>query len=129
MHYMLLFHDTSAEAGKRNDPAQADAYWGGWTAYIGAIAQSGAMVSGNGLQPPDVATTVRVVNGERQVVDGPFADTKEMLAGYVIVDVADLDGALEWASRAPCVTGARSRSAPCSRRPAPDGSRAPRCRL
>lgn len=105
MHYMLLFNETPAEGGKRNDPAQAEAYWGGWTAYIGAIAQSGAMVSGNGLQPPDVSTTLRVVNGKRHVVDGPFADTKEMLAGYVIVDVPDLDGALEWASRAPCVTG------------------------
>jgi len=105
MHYMLLFNETPAEAGKRNDPAQAEAYWGGWTAYIGAIAQSGAMVSGNGLQPPDVATTLRVENGRRHVVDGPFADTKEMLAGYVIVDVPDLDAALEWASRAPCVTG------------------------
>ncbi len=105
MHYMLLFNETSAERAKPNDPAQAEAYWGAWTAYVGAIAQSGAMVSGNGLQPPDVATTLRVENGKRHVVDGPFADTKEMLAGYVIVDVPDLDAALEWASRAPCVTG------------------------
>jgi len=105
MHYMLLFNETSAERAKANDPAQAGAYWGGWTAYIGAIAQSGAMVSGNGLQPPEVSTTLRVENGKRHVVDGPFADTKEMLGGYVIVDVPDLDAALEWASRAPCVTG------------------------
>ncbi len=104
MHYMLLFRETPAEMGKRDDPVQAEAYWGGWTAYIGAIAQSGAMVSGNGLQPPEVSTTLRVENGKRHVVDGPFADTKEMLGGYVIVDVADLDGALEWASRAPSVT-------------------------
>lgn len=102
MHYMLLFNETADEMGKRNDPAQADAYWGSWNAYMGAIAQAGAMVSGNGLQPPDVSTTLRVKNGKRQVVDGPFADTKEILGGYVIVDVADLDGALEWASRAPC---------------------------
>jgi hypothetical protein len=105
MHYMLLFNETSAERAKANDPAQAEAYWGGWQAYIGAIAQSGAMVSGNGLQPPEVSTTLRVENGKRHVVDGPFADTKEMLGGYVIVDVPDLDTALEWASRAPCVTG------------------------
>lgn len=105
MHYMLQFYENAAERAKPNDPAQAEAYWGGWTAYIGAIAQSGAMVSGNGLQPPEVATTLRVADGKRHVVDGPFADTKEILAGYVIVDVADLDGALEWASRAPCVTG------------------------
>jgi hypothetical protein len=105
MHYMLLFNENSAERAKANDPAQAEAYWGGWTAYIGAIAQSGVMVSGNGLQPPEVSTTLRVENGKRHVVDGPFADTKEMLGGYVILDVPDLDAALEWASRAPCVTG------------------------
>ena len=105
MHYMLLFRETAEEGAKRTDPTQADAYWGGWGAYIGAIAQAGAMVSGNGLQPPEVSTTLRIDNGTRHVVDGPFADTKEMLAGYVILDVADLDGALEWAARAPCVTG------------------------
>ena len=105
MHYMLLFNENSAERAKANDPSQAEAYWGGWTAYIGALAQSGVMVSGNGLQPPEVSTTLRVENGKRHVVDGPFADTKEMLGGYVILDVPDLDAALEWASRAPCVTG------------------------
>ena len=104
MHYMLLFNETAAELGKRTDPARADAYWGGWTPYMRAIAQSGAMVSGNGLQPPEVSTTIRVENGKRHVVDGPFADTKEILGGYVILDVADLDAALEWAARAPCVS-------------------------
>ena len=104
MHYMLLFKETPEELGKRADPAEADAYWGGWTAYIGAIAQSGAMVSGNGLQPPEASTTIRVENGKRLIVDGPFADTKETLGGYVILDAADLDAALEWASRAPCAT-------------------------
>lgn len=104
MHYMLLFNETPAELGKRNDPARAEAYWGGWNAYMGALAQSGAMVSGNGLQPPELTTTLRVENGTRHVVDGPFADTKEMLGGYVILDAADLNAALEWASRAPCVS-------------------------
>ena len=104
MHYMLLFNETAAERGKRSDPAQAGPYWGAWNAYMGAIAQSGAMVSGNGLQPPELSTTLRVENGTRHVVDGPFADSKEMLGGYVIVDVADLDAALEWAARAPCAT-------------------------
>jgi hypothetical protein len=104
MHYMLLFNETAEEVSKRVNPAEAEAYWGAWTAYMGAIATSGAMVSGNGLQPPDSSTTIRVENGTRHVVDGPFAETKEMLGGYVILDVPDLDTALEWASRAPCVT-------------------------
>lgn len=104
MHYMLLFNENEAERAKRDDPEAAGAYWGGWTAYMGAIAQSGAMVSGNGLQPPSASTTLRVENGKRHVVDGPFADTKEVLGGYVILDVPGLDAALEWAARAPCAT-------------------------
>lgn len=104
MHYMLLFNETPAEMNRREDPSQAKAYWGGWSAYIDAIAKSGAMMSGHGLQTPAASTTLRVTGGTRQVVDGPFADTKEVLGGYVILDVADLDAALEWASRAPCAT-------------------------
>ncbi len=119
MHYMLLFKETPEEMGKRNNPAQAEAYWGGWNAYIGALAQSGAMVSGNGLQPPELTTTLRVENGTRHVVDGPFADTKEMLGGYVILDAADLDAALEWAARAPCVTAGSVEIRPVLPPPAP----------
>ena len=59
------------------------------------------MLSGNGLQPPHTATSVRVRDGKRQVQDGPFADSKEQLAGYFIVEVPDLDVALDWAARAP----------------------------
>jgi hypothetical protein len=105
MHYMMQFYESPEERRKPTDPAQAGAYWGSWQAYIGALAQSGAMVSGNVLRPPEAATTLRVENGTRHVVDGPFADTKEMLGGYVILDVPDLDAALEWAAQAPCVTG------------------------
>lgn len=104
MHYMLIYLETAEEMGKREDPAQAGTYWGGWNAYMGAMAQSGVMVSGNGLKTPEVATTLRVVDGKRHIHDGPFADTKEMLGGYVIIDVANLDDALEWAARAPCAS-------------------------
>ena len=104
MQYMLLFNETAEEVGKRRDPDAAPAYWGGWTAYMGSLAQSGAMLSGNGLETIDLSTTIRVENGNRHVVDGPFADTKEILGGYVIIDVPNLDAALEWAARAPCVT-------------------------
>jgi len=104
MHYMLQFYENPEERGKHHDPARVDAYFAGWTAFIGTLAQSGAMVSGNGLLPPDTATTLRVKDGKRAVVDGPFADNDEILGGYVILDVPDLDTALDWASRVPCVT-------------------------
>jgi hypothetical protein len=66
---------------------------------------SGVAKYGDGLQPPETATTLRVVDGKRVVHDGPFADTKEMLGGYLIIDVPDLDTALEWAAKAPCAHG------------------------
>ena len=102
MQYMLLYQEPASELGKRADPVEAPAYWGAWNAYIGAMAQSGIVVSGNGLQPPNLSTTVRMRDGKRQVQDGPFADTKEHLGGYVIIEVPSLDAALEWAARAPC---------------------------
>ncbi|ROT98562.1 YciI family protein [Histidinibacterium lentulum] len=104
MHYMLQFYENPEERGKHKDPAKVEAYFASWNAFIGTLAQSGAMVSGNGLLPPNTATTLRVTNGTPQVVDGPFADNTEMLGGYVILDVADLDAALDWAAKAPCVT-------------------------
>lgn len=104
MQYMLIYREATAEVGRRDDPAAAPAYWGAWNAYIGALGGAGVIVSGNGLQPPRTATTVRVSGGQRQVQDGPFADTHEHLGGYFIVEVASLDEALEWAARAPCAS-------------------------
>ena len=103
MQYMLMLNETPAEFDKRKDPKHADTYWGGWNAFIGAMAQAGVIVKGDGLQGPDLATTVRVRQGKRSVEDGPFADSKEQLGGYFVIDVPDLDAALEWATKAPCV--------------------------
>lgn len=102
MQFMLIYRETESEVAKRADPQAAPHYWGAWNAYIGALVGAGVVVSGNGLQPPTTATTVRVRDGKRQVQDGPFADTREHLGGYFIIDVPSLDNALEWAARAPC---------------------------
>lgn len=102
MQYMMMFHETQDDFSKRTDPAQGAEYWGGWSAFIGAMKQAGIVVNGDGLQGPEVATTVRIRAGQRSVQDGPYADTKEQLAGYFVVEVADLDAALEWAVKAPC---------------------------
>lgn len=102
MEYMLIFTDTQTEFDAREDPVAAGPYWGAWSAYIGAIRDAGIMVGGNGLQPPHTATTIRLRDGRREVQDGPFADTKEILAGYVVIATPDLDTALDWAARAPC---------------------------
>jgi hypothetical protein len=60
-------------------------------------------VKGDGLEGPVLATTLRVRDGKRVVQDGPFADTKEALGGYFVIEVPDLDAALAWAAKAPCV--------------------------
>ncbi|MDP9919881.1 hypothetical protein J2W24_005561 [Variovorax boronicumulans] len=101
MQYMLMFYQPAAEFEQRND-ASSQAYRASWVAYADAVRQSGISLGGHGLLPPMTGTTLRVRGDKRQVQDGPFADTKEQLGGYFVVDVPDLDAALEWAARAPC---------------------------
>jgi hypothetical protein len=72
-----------------------------YAAYSEALKTSGVMKGSNRLQPTSVATTVRSTNGKSQVLDGPYADSKEQLGGYFLIDVPDLDAALSWASRCP----------------------------
>jgi hypothetical protein len=101
MQYMLMYYENEAELARRDSPEQAPAYWNAWGAYIGALAGAGIVRAGAGLQPPRSATTVRMQGGQRQVQDGPFADTREHLGGFFVIEVASLDAALEWAARAP----------------------------
>ncbi len=101
MHYTLLMTESEDDFAARTDPARADAYWGGWTAYVAAIYEAGIVQSGAALQPPTTATTVRIRGGSTEVQDGPFADVKEHLGGLFVIEVPDLDTALEWAARCP----------------------------
>lgn len=101
MKYMLIFTESEDGFSQRNDPEKAPAYWAAWSAYCDALAGSGIMVSGEGLEPPATATTVRVRDGKRTVHDGPYAESKEMLGGFFIIEVPDLNVALEWAARSP----------------------------
>lgn len=101
MHYMLILKEPAATFEDRENPAKAGEHWNAWGAYVAAVHQSGHFVSGNGLQGPKTGAVVRVRDGARQVQDGPFADTKEELGGYFILDVPDLETALEWAARSP----------------------------
>jgi len=106
MQYMISFFQPMSVYNSLNDPKEAEAYRGAWTAYVQAIRASGLVVSGAGLLPPPTGTSVRIRDGKRQVQDGPFADTKEHLGGYFVIEAPHLDAALEWAARAPsCSTG------------------------
>jgi hypothetical protein len=96
MEYMLLIYGSEAQMQAPN-PERMAAY----VAYTEALKQAGVLRGGNRLQPISAATTVRARNGKPAVLDGPFAETKEQLGGYYLIDVADLDAALSWASRCP----------------------------
>lgn len=101
MHYMIAFIEPTEVFIDRQNPDTSGAYWGAWSAYIDALSQAGIVVNGNGLLGPETATTIRVRDGQREVHDGPFADTREQLGGYFILDVPNLDVAIEWAAKAP----------------------------
>ena len=81
--------------------AEQEHWLGAYRAYMEAMTKAGVLRSSNGLQRTSAATTVRVANGKAQVLDGPYADSKEQLGGFHIIDVADLDAAIAWAARCP----------------------------
>ena len=82
-------------------PAGEEADMAQWTQYTQSLRDADVLVGADALHGIDSATTVRVRGGETQIVDGPFAETKELLGGYYILDVPDLDKALELAARVP----------------------------
>ncbi len=98
--YMLLIYSPT---DVQRPPEELEAEMPRWFSYTQELQESGAMVAGDALQPSETATTVRVRDGETVISDGPFAETKEALGGYYIVDVPDLDGALAWAAKVPNV--------------------------
>jgi hypothetical protein len=100
MQYALLIYETPEDFDSRTTDKTAP-YIAAWRAYYRALVESGAYVGGNPLQPVATATTVRLRGGERHVQDGPYADTKEQLGGFIILELPSLDAALVWAARCP----------------------------
>jgi hypothetical protein len=103
MQYMLLIYGN--EAGMQSaTKAQSEQMMAAYGAYTQAIKTAGVMVAADRLKPTSAASTVRVTDGKTKVLDGPYAETKEQLAGYYLIDVPDLDAALSWAARCPGAT-------------------------
>ena len=100
MKYMLMIYGNEAamQAARKADIEQM---MGAYGAYTEALKKAGVYLAGDPLQPSTTATTVRNANGKTQVLNGPYAETKEQLGGYYLVDVPDLDAALTWAARCP----------------------------
>ncbi|HZP04755.1 MAG TPA: YciI family protein [Terracidiphilus sp.] len=100
MQYLLaLFMDESG--WEKMTPEQQQQGVAAYGAYTEALKSAGVLVGSNRLRPSASATTIRTTNGKTQVLDGPFAESKEQLAGYYLINVADLDAAMQWAGRCP----------------------------
>ena len=102
MKYALLAHESQEhfDRGKKAGEMAAG------KAYAEALQAAGIFVGGAGLGSPTTATTVSMRDGKRHVQDGPYAETKEFVAGFAIIDVPNLDAALEWAARHPAAAHA-----------------------
>ncbi len=102
MQYMLLIYSDESRWPSVT-PEQAKEMMKAYDAYTTALREAAAYVGGNRLELTGSATTVRAPGGKTQLVDGPFAETKEQLGGYYLIEAPDADAALKWASRCPGV--------------------------
>jgi hypothetical protein len=103
MQYLLLIYLEESRWERLDDPEQQKIYQE-YRDLIGDLQKAGKFLGGNELQPTSTATTVRVRAGKKSITDGPFAETKEQLGGYFLVEAKDLDEAMEIAARIPSAT-------------------------
>ena len=108
MQYLLMIHsdEKAMQSASKDDIGAMMAAYG---AYTNAMKEAGVYVGGEKLHPASTATTVRVQNGKTQVLNGPYAEVKEQLGGYYLIEAPDLDAAIGWAARCPAPRRARSR--------------------
>src|SRR5690349_8147823 len=103
MQYLLLIYLPESQWETLGQPERQEIY-GQYRDLIGDLQKTGKYLGGNELQPTSTATTIRVRNGKKAVTDGPFAETKEQLGGYFLVEAKDLDEAMAIAARIPSAT-------------------------
>jgi hypothetical protein len=103
MQFALLIYE-SREAFASRKGEGSNTYTGAWRAYHRALVESGVFVGGDPLELPETGTTIRIKEGKRGVQDGPYADTKEQLGGFTILELPSVDAALEWAARCPAAS-------------------------
>ena len=100
MQYMLMIY-ANEQAWDELSPTEQEQGLAAYNAYTEALREAGVLAGANRLAPDATAATVRVANGRSQVLDGPYAEAKEQLGGYYLIDVPDQDTALSWAARCP----------------------------
>src|ERR1017187_4858670 len=106
MHYIILIYgDEKTFAQAANDKKAQEQMYAAYNRYGADMQAAGVLRGGAELKPTQSATTVRVRNGKTVTTDGPFAETKEQLGGYYLIDVPNLDDAVHWAARCPSAAG------------------------
>ena len=100
MQYLLLIYSNENDE-PRPDTPEGDAHYGAYMKFTEEVQSKKLMLGSNALQPVATATSVRVRDGKTQTTDGPFAETKEQLGGYYLLDCKDLDEAIEYAAKIP----------------------------
>ncbi|MEO6057618.1 MAG: YciI family protein [Gemmatimonadales bacterium] len=100
MKYLCLIYDEERKLGAMSQ-SESDAFMGEYHVFTEEIRKSGHMVNGEALQPVETATTVRIRNGKIGTTDGPFAETKEQLGGFYLIEAKDLNDAIQVAARIP----------------------------
>jgi hypothetical protein len=118
MQYVLLIYGDERQWTKLSPP-DTDKMYAAYMKYTKDLVDAGIMRGGSELKPTSSATTVRTRNGKVTTVDGPFAETKEQLGGYYVIEVPNLEKALEWAAKCPgAATGSLEvRPLPAMRQP------------
>lgn len=101
MQYAILIYESKEDLAKRKDPKLHGENNKAYEAYTKALIEAGLMRGGEALEAPEMATVVTLKGGKKQVQDGPYADTKEQLGGFYIIEAPNLDVALQWAARCP----------------------------
>ncbi|MFO1207736.1 MAG: YciI family protein [Amaricoccus sp.] len=100
MNYLLMLYLDEGAWPKMTE-SEREQGAAAYSAFTDALRNAGVLVGANRLQPTSAATTVRLADGKPQVLDGPYADSKEQLAGYYLIEAPDLDAAIAWAARCP----------------------------
>jgi len=113
MQFALMIYETPEQFSKRRNGPD-DPYIAAWRSYFTAMVEAGIYVGGDPLEVPETATTVRLQDGHRRLQDGPFADTKEQLAGFIILELPSIDAVLDWAARCPTAAGGAVEARPLS---------------
>jgi hypothetical protein len=99
---MLIYESPDAFSSRKKDTSNP--YTSAWRAYYRALVEAGVYVGGDPLEVPETGTTISIQEGKRRVQDGPYADAKEQLGGFTILELPSLDAALEWAARCPAAS-------------------------